>query len=67
MRFTYSVVSVRPIPAGMYEFNHHYGGFIDCGNTYTFSIKPNVLAPEDTLHELFFDPRDRWVDRCRRQ
>ena len=55
-RFAYSVVSVRPIPAGMYEFNHHYGAFIDCGNTATFAITANVLAPEGTLHEAFFDP-----------
>ena len=56
MRFSYSVVSVRPIPAGVYEFNHHYGAFIDCGNTATFAITANVLPPEGTLHEAFFDP-----------
>ena len=55
-RFAYSVVSKRPIPAGTYEFTHHYGGFIDCGDNYTFEITANVLAPDDVLHELFFDP-----------
>ena len=54
--FTYSVVSERPIPAGTYEFNHHYGGFIDCGDTYTFEITANVFSPDGVLHEAFFDP-----------
>ena len=56
MRFTYSVVAVRPIPAGVYKFNHHIGGFIDCGDTATFAITANVNAPAGTLHEAFFDP-----------
>ena len=54
--FTYSIVSVRPIPAGTYEFNHHYGGFIDCGDNSTFMMTANVTAPTGTLHEAFFDP-----------
>ena len=56
MRFIYSVVSTRPIPAGTYRFNHHYDGYIVCGNTSTFEMTANVKAPEGVLHELFFDP-----------
>ena len=55
-RFDFSVVSVRPIPAGTYEFNHNYGTHIDCGNTSTFALTANVTAPDGVLHELFFDP-----------
>ena len=59
-RFRYSVVSVRPIPAGRYEFNHHYhytmNGAPACGDPSTFTIMADVLAPEGVLHELFFDP-----------
>ncbi len=55
-QFDFSVVSVRPIPAGTYEFNHNYGTHIDCGNTSTFALSANVTAPQGTLHELFFDP-----------
>lgn len=55
-RFDYSVVSVRPIPAGTYEFNYNYGTHIDCGNTLTYALTATVTAPSGTLHELFFDP-----------
>ena len=55
-QFDFSVVSVRPIPAGTYEFNHNYGTHIDCGNTSTFALTADVTAPQGTLHELFFDP-----------
>ena len=58
MRFSYSVVSVRPIPAGSYEFNHQYipYAYLACERTSTFTITANALASEGTLHELFFDP-----------
>ena len=56
MRFGYSVVSVRPIPAGTYEFNHHLDGHIVCDNTSTFEMTANVPLPDGVLHELFFDP-----------
>ena len=58
MRFSYFVLSVRPIPAGTYEFNHQYipYGYLACERTLTFPITANVLALESTLHELFFDP-----------
>ena len=55
-RFSYFVVSTRPIPAKTLEFKHHYGGYIDCGNTATFEMTANVVAPEGVVHEAFFDP-----------
>ena len=55
-QFEFSVVSVRPIAAGTYEFNHNYGTHIDCGNTSIFALTANVTAPDNVLHELFFDP-----------
>ena len=54
--FTYSVISVRPIPEGIYQFNHHYDGFTYCDIYSTFEITANVNAPAGTLHEAFFDP-----------
>ena len=54
--FTYFVESVRPIPAGAYEFNHHYDGFTYCDIYTTFEMTANVAAPAGTLHEAFFDP-----------
>ena len=57
-QFSYSVVSARPVPAGTYEFNHHYipFGVLVCEHTYSFEITADVIAPEGVLHELFFDP-----------
>ena len=56
--FDQSVVSVRPIPIGNYDFNHHVipWRYLACGHTSTFEMTANVTAPEGTLHELFFDP-----------
>ena len=56
--FDQSVVSTRPIPAGRYEFNHHVipWRYLACEHTSTFVMTANVLAPEGTLHEAFFDP-----------
>ena len=55
-RFDFSVVSVRPIPAGTYDFNHNFGPHIDCGYNPPFALTANVTAPAGVLHELFFDP-----------
>ena len=59
-RFTYSVVLARPIPVGIYEFNHHYhytrDGNLACGDPSTFTITARVLTPEGVMHEAFFDP-----------
>ncbi len=56
--FDQSVVSVRPIPVGTYRFNHHVilWRYLACEHTSTFAITANVLAPDGTLHEAFFDP-----------
>ena len=58
MFFSYSVISVRPVPAGTYEFNYHYipYGYLVCEHTSSFEITADVVAPEGVLHELFFDP-----------
>lgn len=55
-RFSYYVVSTRPIPATVLEFNQNYGGYIDCGDTSTFEITAKVFAPGTVLHEALFDP-----------
>ncbi len=56
--FDQSIVSVRPIPAGTYEFNHNYMpyGFLACDHSYSFEMTANVLTPDGSLHEFFFDP-----------
>ena len=58
--FTYdfSVVGARPIPAGLYKLNYQLVpfGYVDCGHAFTTALTVNVVVPDGTLHELFFDP-----------
>ena len=65
-QFSYSVVSVRPVPAGTYEFNHHYipFGVLVCEHTYSFEITADVVAPEGDARAVL-RPRDSWFDGWR--
>ena len=57
--FARRVVSARPLPAGVYRFhfNDVWAAFVPCdGYTIRYEWTVTVTAPEDTLHEAFFDP-----------
>ena len=56
--FTQTVVSARPIPAGEYRANNNYlrYPFIPCNHVFTYEMTMTVKAPEDAVHEAFFDP-----------
>ena len=56
--FTQTVVSARPIPAGEYRANNNYLllPFIPCNHVFTYEMTVTVTAPEDAVHEAFFDP-----------
>ena len=57
--FDRRVVTVRPLPKGVYKFhaNELSAYFRRCdGYTWRYEWTVTVLAPEGTLHEAFFDP-----------
>ena len=57
--FSRRVVSVRPIPAGVYRFHSNYvwASFLPCdGYTSRYELTITFTAPEGVLHEAFFDP-----------
>ena len=57
--FARFVVSARPLPVGVYRFhfNDVWAAFVRCdGWTIRYEWTVTVTAPEDTLHEAFFDP-----------
>ncbi len=58
--FTYdlNVVGARPIPAGSYRLKYQLVPFsyVDCGHAFTTALTVNVVVPDGTRHELFFDP-----------
>ena len=59
VNFTRKVLSVRPLPEGVYRFHYNdLGGiFLPCdGYTIRYEWTVTVNAPEGTLHEAFFDP-----------
>ena len=59
VNFTRKVLSVRPLPEGVYRFHYNdLGGiFLPCdGYTIRYEWTVTVDAPEGTLHEAFFDP-----------
>ena len=59
VNFTRKVLSVRPLPEGVYRFHYNDQGgiFLPCdGYTNRYEWTVTVDAPEGTLHEAFFDP-----------
>ncbi len=59
INFDRRVVTVRPLPAGVYKFraNELSAYFRRCnGYTWRYEWTVTVNAPEGTLHEAFFDP-----------
>ena len=59
VNFTRKVLSVRPLPEGVYRFHYNVRGtaYTLCdGWTVRYEWTVTVNAPEGTLHEAFFDP-----------
>ena len=59
IQYAQRVVSVRPIPEGVYRvnLNHRDVHFVRCdGYTMRYVWTVTVTAPVDALHEFFFDP-----------
>ena len=59
INFTRHVESARPIPSGTYRFHlNTFGPFFKRCDGYKtrYEWTVTVTAPEDALHELFFDP-----------
>ncbi len=60
------IFTMRPLPAGVYRFNHAYlpysismcGGTIPLEEMGSRELFVTVTAPEGTLYEAFFDPGD---------
>lgn len=57
-KFTQTLVSVRPIPAGEYsaKYNLLVLSAIPCNHVFSYEMRVTVTAPDSTMHEAFFDP-----------
>ncbi len=57
-RYMESFLTVRPLPAGVYEIDRKevWAGFIPCNYELSHAWPITVTAPAGVLHELFFDP-----------
>ena len=58
IEFAETFATMRPLPAGEYEIDRKevWSRYLTCGYILSFDWTVTVTAPEDTLHEAFFDP-----------
>ena len=58
IRYVESFLTVRPLPAGEYMIDRKevWSGFIPCNYVLSHDWTITVTAPDEVLHEAFFDP-----------